>query len=174
MVRNQSLCNCSYLCLFVSNNLAPPGCVPGCGKDVPLCWAFGEQVICQESISTRNKILANNLHELAGSTDENAVFKAANEENLPFCQVFDDSRVRCSNSVKPPPEKREFHLATHAGSESDEDMFKAADTNNTGYFTYDQFLVHTNSKNDLPTILYFNKYAWAWASSLKFLLLMTL
>ena len=105
-------------------------------------------------------MLAGNLPQLAGSKDEDTIFKAVDAENIPYCRVFDDGKARCSNAVKPPPEEREFHLAIRAGSESDEDMFKAADTNNTGYFTYDQFLVYTNSKNDLPTMLYFNKYVW--------------
>ncbi|MCJ1279030.1 hypothetical protein MMC21_006851 [Puttea exsequens] len=98
------------------------------------------------------------MAELAGSKDENAVFQAANAENVPFCQSFPDDRVRCSNSVKPSEAEPEVALASLAGSEDDEAMFKAADTNNTGFFTFNQFLAHTDSKNDLETMVYFKKY----------------
>lgn len=161
VVRNGN--SCTFYCphVFYTEGIRlAPGCNKGCESDIPFCLAFGEQVECTGSVNKPHSILARNLPELAGSEEENAMFRAADAEDIPYCQVFNDSRVRCSSSIKPPTENRDFHLATSAGSDNDEDMFKAADVNGVGYFTYDQFLAHTNSTNDVPTTLYFQKYVW--------------
>ena len=86
------------------------------------------------------------------------MLNVADTEHVPICHVSPDGQVLCTKSVKPQVTLLGHDLAEQAGSESDEAMHKAADTNGVGYFTFDQFLAHTKSENNRESLMYFNKY----------------